>query len=107
MSCCAGLRSTLFDEPDAPQAKSELRTRWAMMLLLCLGLSSSYYAFDVPSATAVALQSAFLGAGAPVDNCVNGTNVPGADTGAADSFNNNFNLLYSLVIALFCFWMAG
>lgn len=66
------------------------------MLLLCCGLASSYYAFDIPSATETALQSAFLGSGSGGDVCVNGTNVPAGDSAAADAFNNNFNLLYSV-----------
>jgi MFS family permease len=94
--CCASLRETLCGEPVLPRSKSSLRARWPVMLLLCLGLSSSYYAFDVPSASETALQSAFLGSGGPADACVNGTNVPGSDSAAADEFNSNFNLLYSL-----------
>ena len=94
--CVGSLRATCFREDAAPKTKAGLAARWTVMLLLCLALSSTYYAFDVPSASETALQSAFLGSGGPSDTCVNGTNIPGSDSAASDSFNSNFNLLYSL-----------
>jgi MFS family permease len=96
-TCCGRLKRTFYYEPAKPLHKNELKSRWVTMLLLCMGLASSYYAFDIPSATETALQSAFLGSGTgPSDTCVNGTNIPAGDSAAADQFNNNFNLLYSV-----------
>jgi MFS family permease len=63
------------------------------MLLLCAGLFGSYYVFDIPAATEGAMQTEIGSSTASI--CINGT-APANDNPALDTFNNDFNLLYSV-----------
>ena len=72
--CCA--------EPAVPTKHSELRVRWLVLALLCIGLLGSYYCYDSPAATMTQMETAFGGCG-------------GCGSSASD-FPTNFNLLYSV-----------
>lgn len=88
-------KTALTQEPETPVERNQLKARWTIMLLLCLGTVGSYYVFDIPAATESAMQTAFEGTGAGQDTCINGTNYPANGT-SVDTFNNDFNLLYSV-----------
>jgi MFS family permease len=78
------------DSVPNPTQKSQLGSRWLMLLLLCSGLLGSYYCYDNPSATQNAMQSYFAGGGG------NATSTDDDGGGAADSFTLYFNNLYSV-----------
>lgn len=65
---------------------------------LCVGLFASYYIFDIPAATEGALQTAFEGNTGNDTVCINGTQISttNATSSATATFNNDFNLLYSV-----------
>ena len=83
MAC--GPCARAWEEPEKPLVKSELRARWQILAILCMGLFGSYYAYDIPAATENALASYW--------NETVSTN--GTDGGGA-SFSTKFNLLYAL-----------
>lgn len=68
------------------------------MLLLCCGLFGSYYIFDIPAATenAMAREVEAQVQSNTTNVCVNGTLYNVTTSDAANDFNNNFNLLYSV-----------
>jgi hypothetical protein len=43
MSCWQSLVRTLCHEPAQPLKRNQLRSRWIIVLLLCVGLFASYY----------------------------------------------------------------
>jgi hypothetical protein len=52
--------------------------------------------YDIPSATETVMQGEFVTTNSSAPDCLNGTAVVAPDDPALDSFNANFNLLYSL-----------
>lgn len=90
------LKHAVTYEPDRPLKKSELRSRWKLVSLLCMALFASYYVFDVPAATENALSAAFEGKINDTSVCINGTEQNTGSSESAQAFNNNFNLLYSV-----------
>ena len=79
---------------ESPRQKPQLAQRWLMLALLCSGLLGSYYCYDNPSATQVAMQQFFAGGGGNAtstdddESCGSG--------GGSSTFTENFNNLYSV-----------
>lgn len=76
----SGPCAAVCHEPEAPTKKSELRSRFVILIVMCLGLFGSYYCYDIPAATESQLQRHF--------------NSTDASTNA--KFPLDFNLMYSV-----------
>ena len=81
---------SFLQEPEFPTAKNELRSRWVVLIILCMGLFGSYYVYDLPAATENQM-SAYFGVAAS-----NSTAVGDDDSSDDNSFGFKFNLMYSV-----------
>jgi MFS family permease len=79
-------------EPEVPTKRSELRTRWTVLALLCITLFGNYYVYDNPTAVEQQLADKY---GGVRGNATVAVDDDGSNSDAS-SFSFKYNLLYSL-----------